>query len=429
MKIQQRTMGIQHRAVALGAVAVMALGLGACSGGGDNTSAASSDKIEGTVTGVFDTQFKTALDPIVEDFEKKYPGVKVEFDYQGGDLGQVVLTQLQAGTAPDVLLTFPGGNPNDTSSNVVPLAKAGLIAPFEADWSSKIPETWKSDVTYDDKLYAFPGALQPLSAVYNKTLLDKLSLKAPTTLDEVYKLCGDAKSAGLYAYAQGLGDASAGPQMLSYGQSASLVYGDNPNWDAGLATGKSTYTGSGWETQLEIYKKMFDQGCFGDGALGRSRQQGADAVAQQQALGLVDVGGVLAGIEKSAPKDEFLVAPIPATNGKTAITALPGYVLALNAQAKNKAAAAAFLQFAGEPEEAAKYAAGFGSVPLVPNADFKPSAQLTEFNKLVQAGQTARLGSMQPEVQTTLNTAIQSMLLGNDTPTGVTQKLQDAYKK
>lgn len=421
-------MKIQHRAVAIGAAGIMALGLAACSGGGETATSGNSGEISGTVTGVFDSQFKGALDPIIEDFEKKYPGVDVQIDYQGGDLGQVVLTQLQAGTAPDVLIAFPGGNANDISPNVVPLAKSKLIAPIEADWSGKIPETWKSDVFYEDKLYAFPGALQPLAAIYNQTALNKHGLKAPTTLDEVYKLCSDAKAKGVYAYAQGLGD-TAGPQMLSFGQAASLIYGENPKWDESLASGKATYPGSGWQTQLEIYKKMSDQGCFGEGALGRTRQQGAEAVAQGQALGIVDVGGVLPGIRAAAPNDELVVAPIPATNGNSSVTALPGYVLALNAQAKNPAAAAAFLEFAGTPEEAAKYAKGFDSVPVVPNDGFTPPPLLAEFNKLVQSGKTARLATVQPEVQTTLNTGIQSMLLGKETPESVAQKLQDAYKK
>jgi len=426
-------MKIPHRVLATGAVvAVAAMALAACSGGASSTtpSPSSSGEISGTVTGIFDSQYKDAVDPIVTAFEKKYPDVKVNFNYQGGDLSGAILTQLQAGTAPDILLTFPGGNANDSSDNVVPLANAGLIAPIEADWAGDVPDTWKSSVFFNNKLYSSPGALQPLAAMYNQTLLDKLGLKVPTTLDEVMQLCTDAKDKGVYAYAQGLGDASAGPQMLSFGQTASLIYGPDPTWDQGLATGKVTYPGSGWQTQFEIYQNMFKAGCFGDGALGRSRVQGQEAVAKRQALGLVDVGAVLAGIHASNAKDKFLVSAIPATNdGKNSISALPGYVLTANAAAKNLAAAKAFVAFAGEPDQSAAYATGFGSVPLIPNPGFKPPAELADFNKLVIDGQTAPLANLQPEVQTALNTGVQSMLLGKDSPATVAQKMQDAYKK
>ncbi|GAA1944782.1 ABC transporter substrate-binding protein [Microbacterium deminutum] len=423
-------MKIQHRIIAIGAVSTIAVLVAGCSGGGGTSPSSSGGELSGTVTGIFDAQYKGAVEPIVKAFEEKNPGVTVKFDYQGGDLGPAILAQLQAGTAPDVLLTFPGGSPNDSSDNVVPLANAGLIAPFEADWSGDVPETWKPQVFFKDQLYAFPGALQPLAAMYNQTLLDELGLKVPTTLDEVMQLCTDAKAKGVYAFAQGLGETAAGPQMLSFGQTASLIYGADPTWDQGLATGKVSYPGSGWQTQFEIYQKMFDAGCFGEGSLGRSRQQGQDAVAQRQALGLVDVGAVLAGIHAANKDDKFVVAAIPATNdGKNSITALPGYTLTVNAAAKNLDAAKAFVAFAGEPEQSAAFATGFGSVPLIPNTKFTPPAELKEFNTLVVNGQTAPIASLQPEVQSTLNTAVQSMLLGNDTPASAAQKMQDAYKK
>ena len=422
-------MRIHRTATAVAAAVAAALALSACSSTSPSVSS-SGGAVSGTVTGVFDSQYKAALDPIVTAFEKKYPGTKVKINYQGGEVGSAILTQLQAGTAPDVMLSFPGGDAASNSLNVTPLAAKGLIAQITPDWASQVPETWKSQVFYKDKLYAFPGAVQPLSAIYNKTLLDEKGLKVPTTLDEVYKLCSDAKAAGVYAYAQGLGEASAGPQMLSFGQTASLIYGPHPTWDAGLATGKATYPNSGWQQQFTIYEKMNKAGCFGDGAMGRSRTQGQEAVAQRQALGLVDVGAVLASIKASDTKDDFVVTGIPATNdGKTYVTALPVYTLTVNAKAKNLAAAKAFVEFAGEPEQSAAYAKGFNAVPLIPNSAFQPPAALKDFSDLVQANKTAMIASLQPEVQTALNTAVQSLLLGSDTPASAAQKMQAAYKK
>ena len=208
---------------------------------------------------------------------------------------------------------------------------------------------WENQFVYDGQVFAFPGAVQPLTAIYNQTLLDELGLTAPTTLDDVYTFCADAKAKGVYAYAQGLGD-DAGPQMLSFAQTASLVYGPTPDWDTQLAAGDVTYPGSGWETQYEVYQKMNDAGCFGDGSLGRSRTQGQDAVAARQALGLVDVGAVLASIQTANTTDDFVITAMPATeDGTSYITALPIYSLTVNAKAKNMAAAKAFVEFAGEP--------------------------------------------------------------------------------
>ena len=68
-------------------------------------------------------------------------------------------------------------------------------------------------------------------------------------------------------------------------------------------------------------------------------------------------------------------------------------------------------------------------VPLIPNASYKAPAELEAFSKLVQEDKTAPLANVQPTVQTALNTSVQSMLLGNDTPKSAAQKMQDAYTK
>lgn len=423
-------MKIMNFAATAGVVTVVALAMSGCTASGGDASTGSDGELSGTLTGIFDTQYKAALEPIVDNFEKKYPDVDVQIDYQGGDLGPVILTQLQGGTAPDVLLSFPGGTEGTAADNVIPLAAGGLISPITPSWADDIPEVWKSNFFHDDELYAFPGAIQPLTAIYNQTMLDELGLTAPTTLDEVYTFCSDATANGVYAYAQGLGDTSAGPQMLSFGQTASLVYGPTPDWDTQLASGDVTYPGSGWEEQFEIYQKMFDAGCFGEGALGRSRTQGQDAVAARQALGLVDVGAVTAGIQTANTEDEFIITAMPATDdGTSYITSLPIYSLTVNAKAKNPAAAKAFVEFAGEPEQSALYATGFNMVPLIPNDQYTPPAELADFAQLVNDGKTALLANVTPEVQVALNTGVQSMLLGNDTPASLAQKLQDAYKQ
>jgi raffinose/stachyose/melibiose transport system substrate-binding protein len=420
-------MKIKHRVAAVAVVAATALALTACSGQGG--SSGSGGKVEGTLTGLFDAQYKTVIAGIADDFQKKYPDVKVNFTYQGGDIGSLTLTQLQAGTAPDVLTTFPSGQPKDSADNVIPLATQGRILPIDADWTSTLPDVWAKGVTVKGKVYSFPGALQPLSAIYDKTTMDKLGLKVPTTLDEVYQLCSDAKAKGIYAYAQGLGETAAGPQMLTFAQMASLIYGTDPNWDADLAAGKVTYPDSKWVDGFTVYEKMFQSGCFGEGSLGRTRQQGQEEVAAGHAAGLVDVGAVLAGIKASAPNDEFLVTGMPVTDGTTYSTALPGYNVSVNAKAKNVAAAKAFVAFLGSKEQSAAWAKGFNSVPVIPDASFTAPTELEGFAKAVADKKFAPLTAVTNEVQQTLNKEVQAMLLGNDTPKQVAQKMQDAFKQ
>ncbi|MBO0982627.1 ABC transporter substrate-binding protein [Rathayibacter sp. SD072] len=392
---------------------------------------------DGTVSGelsiTFDSTYKATLDEIIANFEAEYPEVTVKADYQGGaDIDKLIVTQLQAGTASDVILTFPAGDPETTGGlSVLPNAAQGYLLDLtDSEWTSEIPEAWKEGtVAYEGKVYAFPGAVQPLGAIYNQDLLDELGLTAPETFTEVLRLCADAQTAGVYAYAQGLGEVSAGPQMLSFGQTASLIYGPDPEFSQDLQDGKATFSDSKWVDQFEAYQTMSDAGCFGEGALGRTRQQGAEAVAGGQALAQVDVGAQKGAMQTVAPDTAFTVTAIPATDdGQNFVTALPGNTVSVNAATDNPTAATAFVAFLAEPEQSAIYADGFSSVPIIPNDAYEAPADLAGFAELVAAGNYAKLANLGPnQVQVVLNEAVQSMLLGNDTPQSVADKMQQAF--
>ncbi|WP_426738202.1 ABC transporter substrate-binding protein [Plantibacter sp. 2H11-2] len=419
----------------LGVTAIVMTGalLAGCSGGGA-APASTSGEITGTVTGIWDATFKSSIDPIAKAFEKEHPGVKMDITYQGGDLSSVLSTQLQAGTAPDILITFPGGTPGaGGGTTVLTLASQGRLLDLSSSpWTKTIPDQWKSEVNYKDKTYAYPGIAQGMGAIYNQSTLDEYGLKIPTTLDEVFTLCADAKDQGVYAYAQGLGESTGGPQMMSYAQTATLVYGPDPDAAKETTDGTFDFAKSGWKDQLEIYKKMNDEGCFGEGALGRDRAQGGDDVAAGRALGIVDVSAVMSAIQAKAPDAKLAFAPMPATNDakETVAAALLGYTLAINAKAKNPVAAQAFLEFLSEPKQIATHAAGFAALPAIPQEGYEAPAGLTEFAKYIDSGSFTKLPVWpNANTQDTINVAVQSLMLGNDTVDSTLAKIQAAYDK
>jgi raffinose/stachyose/melibiose transport system substrate-binding protein len=418
----------------LPAVTAAALALSGCSGGGDESAAPSNGAIGGKVTVVFDATFKRALDPVVQAFEKKYPGTKVDVNYMGGDISAVVLTQLQAGTAPDIFITFPGGTPGaGGGTGTVTLASQQRVLDLsDSPWASAVPKTWKSDVEYEGKTYAYPGALQGLGATYNATKLQELGLSIPKTWSEVLSLCDAAKSKGIYAYGQGLSDAG---HMIYLALSSTLIYGPTPDFDQQQLDGKVTFDGSPWKEVFEKYVEMNKRGCFGDGAVGRSSQQGLDAVAAGKALGVVSVGAVLSILRASAPNNKYTLAALPATDSpdETYMPALPGYTISLNAQSKNPATAKAFLDVLAEPENINNYAAGFESIPVIPNGKFKAPDTLAAFNDAVVKGKSTKIPNWPTaELQTQAMQEVQSVLLGResiDTALNKLQKTFDSAKK
>ncbi|HWS51261.1 MAG TPA: extracellular solute-binding protein [Microbacterium sp.] len=418
--------------IGVAATAVAALALAGCSG--STEPAADDGSVSGTLTGVYDSNYKEGMDQIIALFEEEYPDVTVDMDYQGGDMQALISTMLQSGTAPDIILSQPAGPVSGADINVITQGAQGRYLDLsEQEWTEKIPDAWlEGQMAYEGAVYGYPGAVQPLTAIYNQDTLDEHGLSIPTTLSEMLELCADASAAGIYAYAQGLGDVTAGgPQMLSYAQVSTLVYGPDPEFKEQLDAGTTTYQDSEWVTQFEIYQEMFDAGCFGEGALGLTRQQAAEAVASGQALGHIDVGGQKAIMEGIAPEARFTITGTPATENAddTFVTALPGYTVSVNAEADNERAALAFMEFLATPEASTIYANMFSAVPILPDPSFEAPEDLADFAELVAAGNYAKLANLGGNaVQVTLNESIQSMLLGNDTPESAAEKLQAAFE-
>ena len=90
---------------------------------------------------------------LVANFERVYPNIPVDVTYNGSftGLSQLEVTELAAGSAPDVLTTFPGCG---TLMSVCVLARAGDLAPMvNKPWAkrplpivtslSKKPPSWQ----------------------------------------------------------------------------------------------------------------------------------------------------------------------------------------------------------------------------------------------------------------------------------------------
>ncbi|MET8208883.1 extracellular solute-binding protein [Streptomyces sp. NPDC005373] len=417
---------------AVGCAVVAGLSLAACStspdsGGSPGSTSTASGDIKGKLTVLYDKSFQSALDPVAKAFERKYPGTKVDVNYVSGDVSNLISNQIQAGTAADVFITQPGSG---GAMNVHTLAPQGSVRDLsDAPWVADIPKLWRGDMAYKGKTYAYPGTIQGLGGIYNLTKMKELGLKVPTTWGQVLGLCKSAKEHHVYAYAQGFND-PAGPQMVYLALAGSLVYGPTPDFSTRVKEKKTSIPASPWKEVLTKYKQMNDAGCFGEGAMGRTRPQGGTELAAGKALGMIEVGAGLAPVQLQAPKSKFTVAALPATNNPADnyFTALPGYTLSANAKAKNPGAAKAFLNLLAEPKNINRYAEGYASSPLIPNDDFKAPATLGDFDKAVADGKAAKLADWpNPKVNEVAQQGVQAIFLGKDSVDGVLKKMQNAY--
>jgi raffinose/stachyose/melibiose transport system substrate-binding protein len=420
----------------LGATVVAALALTACSAGGTPSPAASASNassgaaITGELKIEYDAAFKNALEPVVAEFKTRYPQATINIDYVGSDILNVVSTQAQAGTLPDIFLTVPGPN-GGGGFTVGTLGSQGYLADLSGtEWAAKIPDTWKPAVSFEDKVYAYPGTLQGLGAIYNTTLLQKLGLKEPGTWTELLKLCSDASKAGVYAFAQGLNDGTSA-QMPYIDLAGSLAYGPNPDFLTQMREKKVVFKDSPWREVFTKYKEMGDAGCFGKGALGRDRTQAVTEVAASKAIALVDVGAQLGTLKKQGPNNDYTLAPLPATDdpSKTFYSAAPGYTIAVSATAKNPEAAKAFLAVLAEPKFINSYSEAFSGVPAIPNSEFVAPASLKSLSEGLSSGRSTNYSDQgwAGDVGVAAQSEVQKLILGQHSVDQVLEALQAVY--
>ncbi|NMO56836.1 extracellular solute-binding protein [Actinoplanes sp. TBRC 11911] len=400
---------------------------------GCSNSSGSDNSSSNTITFYASTDYKDAYDALINDFRTANPGVTVNATYaKTDDIQSTQPTQLQSGGGADVLSVQPGQGGNTISEAT--LAKAGYLVDLsDRAWASKIPASLKSVTDYDNKTYMFPGVLQPLGAFYNTQAVQGAGLKIPTTWAQVLSFCRDAQAKGKVAFSLGLSDTWV-TQLVPYALAPTLVYAQNPNWNADLTAGKATFPDSAWKTVEQQYLDMKNANCFTNDPNGVSFDNTLPPVAKGQALAIVQVGGVFGNLQQQNTAVTYDLQPLPATDdpNATAIAASPGVGLGVNAKSKNKELALRFVDFVAQDTNINKFATTLGGVvPAIPNSAFTVSPVLKTFNELVTASKVSAFpdtGWPNARIQNAHLVGIQNMFLGKKTPAQVLQDMQAQVK-
>jgi multiple sugar transport system substrate-binding protein len=183
----------RYRIKLVTATAALAAVAGCGLGGGDDTSstptAAATGEVKGEVslqTWALKPKFTDYVQGVIDSFEKKYPGVHVQWLDQPGDgYAEKVLSQASGGTLPDVTNLPP--------DFALPLVKQGLLLDISAA-DPKVDDEYVQGGIDAYKysgytgVYGYPWYLNTDVNYWNSELLTKYGLdpkKPPTTLDEL----------------------------------------------------------------------------------------------------------------------------------------------------------------------------------------------------------------------------------------------------
>lgn len=137
---------------------------------------------ENKVVKVF--QLKVEINDALQQLAKKYEeetGVKVEVTSVGGgaDYGAALKAEFQKGTEPDIFMIQGAGDLEVWSHKVDDLSSE--------KWVSNAVKGTLDTVTKDGKIYGMPVATEGYGLIYNKEILDKVSID-PKSIDTFDKL-------------------------------------------------------------------------------------------------------------------------------------------------------------------------------------------------------------------------------------------------
>ncbi|MDR1028329.1 MAG: extracellular solute-binding protein, partial [Clostridiales Family XIII bacterium] len=281
----------------------LTMGMFAVGCGTDNETPAGDSDVEtenvsGTITISLIESNKPGMTPLIEDFEKAYPDIKVEAEFIS-DLNAYysqLPTRMAAGNGPDLVYMIPG---SASPCGVARFAEAGYLLDLsDQPWVSDMYEPTKPIMMYDDAVVAKDIGFTPLAdMLYNKDYFEANNLEIPETFDELVALCKQIRALddGVTPISWGAGDPAVNHNDVA-SMSVNTVFSANPDWLQDRKDGKTTFaTTEGWRTTLTQLQELIEIGAFSPGAAGVNfSQMSAEFGNGQTAMAFT--AGVMAGM-------------------------------------------------------------------------------------------------------------------------------------
>ncbi|GAA3756828.1 extracellular solute-binding protein [Microbacterium kribbense] len=412
-------------------LAVGALLLSGCAGGN-----APSGPEPQTITfafGATNDQDKVAYTGLAQAFEKEHKGVTVTTqNLPTESYATAIATRVQGGNAPD---TFYAEGGTGQSDSIIPFAKAGLLLPLaDPAVAAAIPDAEKDLWTYNGKIYGVPLGMQSNGVIYNDDLAKSIgvSIDASTSLDGVIAQCSVARAHGKTVYGLA-GSTFANNGILAVAIATSTVYGPDKDWNAKRASGKVTFAGSpGWVEALTYIKKMYDAGCFQDGATSAGFDALTNGASSGKILGFFAPSAAAQQIMAAAGGHvKLVVLPVPAPDGaKTYLSLSADQSVTASAKTKSPKLAQEFLKYIVSAQGQDAYSGLTGTIPVTAGSSATLLPQYAGIKDMIAAQDIrgyAPTGWPNAKVYTDLGNGVQGILTGQMTVDQVLKQMDSDW--
>jgi raffinose/stachyose/melibiose transport system substrate-binding protein len=378
-----------------------------------------------------------------DSFNAAHPDIKLEIVYQENP--DSVRTALQAGEGTDIIVS---GSPASADE----FAAADRLLPLDTyaakyGWKDELIPTFYESGIFDGKLYSLPLTYESLGTVwYNKTVFDQNGWKAPTTREELEKICEAAKQQNLLCFTDGTQDAPFVKQFW-VGEMFDSYAGADKVYEA--LTGKRQWDDPVFVQAIALMKDWMDKGWINDGPDGffsvdfdtswSLLADGSGVMLNQGSWGFNSASGPFG--ESGDEWDWFMMPPLR-EGVERGFDLSVGDSLSINANSKNPDAAAEVLDwFYNDKERALRItkALNFGEwfVPLKwtrdelagTGADDRYLRYIDDFGKLSGEGKIGYTiwTYWPPKSQTYIAQELDSVLVGDTSPEEYLAGLQKTF--
>lgn len=355
------------------------------------------------------------LEELIATFEAANPGIDIEATrYAYDDFRQALLTGLAGGDPPDVARLDIVWVPEFADLGALE-AMDEVLPDFEERASGFFPGPLATNY-WDGHYWGLPLNTNTQVLLYNKAQFEEAGLEPPTTVtDFAEAACTLSSGEERYGYALG-GTYFWAPAPLFYAQGGSITDEEVTTADGYLNSDASV---AAFQTLVDMYKA----GCISPNLLG-----GGIGTASGHADGLysmiIDGPWMVDIYANDYPDFEVNFAPIPAGPDGTTSSVVGGENVVLFADAAEKEAALAWIDFLLSEE----YQLGMAEVGVIPTlSSLAGNEALPEyFGVFMEQLETAQARTPSPhwsEIDNIINNAFQYMLRDEKS---VQQALDDA---
>ncbi|MFK0098238.1 ABC transporter substrate-binding protein [Streptomyces sp. NPDC091040] len=357
MNISKTQRGRAAAAVSL--AAVLALTATACGDDGSGSGDEGSGKGEITFWDNNGGPRTAVWKEIIQDFEKKYPDIKVKYvPIPIADVQSKYDTAIAGGGVPDV-----GGVGTAYLANMVsqealePLGDRIKDSSLNGKLVEGMVESVKDAAGRDDEMYTVPTSANNGALWYRTDLFKAAGLEAPTTWAKFYEAAGkltDAKNNKFGYTIRGGAGSIAQAVDAAYGQSGITEF-----WNGDTTTLNDPKNVAALEKYVALYKKATPSADVNNDFTKMVAQFDTGTIGM-----LSHNLGSYQDHLKALGKDKFAGIPNPVGDGGTRVqVSNPVDGLGLFKASKNKTAAWKFIEFAASHESNSKWNESAGAIP------------------------------------------------------------------